>query len=285
MIKKVYDKGNKYIYKTECEHMDIKTLCQKLNIDPEVTANVLAWDEKLPYRKMEKGCRELFDPSSWDSGLHLLKDICGEDPDGMKILTVCLHCLEHTYQMYQDRSIPDQIFWDTMGFLPRFLNLHQNIYGTFGFTWAWWFPRQISLREFRIGQFEYELLDHDGVGKISLHIPSDANLQIGDIASVYPFLQRYFPEYSNADILCDSWMMVPALQELLPSSSRILKFQNQFDIQRVDEENPAFMDWIYNSREIPLEDLPENTTLQRKVKAHLLSGGKIGWALGVYKGV
>ena len=72
--------------------------------------------------------------------------------------------------------------------------------------------------------------------------------------------------------------MVPALTALLPPGSNIVQFQKQFNIKSVDEDSLAFMDWIYQSRDIAYNDLPENTSLQRKVKEHLLSGGKIGWA-------
>ena len=34
---------------------------------------------------------------------------------------------------------------------------------------------------------------------------------------------------------------------------------------------------------ISLPDLPENTTIQKAVKKHLLNGGGIGWATGIYK--
>lgn len=34
---------------------------------------------------------------------------------------------------------------------------------------------------------------------------------------------------------------------------------------------------------MPPEQLAENTSLQRKAKAYLIGGGKIGWALGKMK--
>ena len=89
-------------------------------------------------------------------------------------------------------------------------------------------------------------------------------------------------EYKNANIICESWLLVPELKKLLPEDSNIVKFQNQFIISKVDYDSPAFMDWIYSSRDIEYLNLPENTTLQKNLKKYLLSGKKFGWGYGIY---
>ncbi len=43
------------------------------------------------------------------------------------------------------------------------------------------------------------------------------------------------------------------------------------------------MEWVFKKGDIPLKDLPENTTLQRRMKAYLLQGGRVGEAFGVLK--
>ena len=44
------------------------------------------------------------------------------------------------------------------------------------------------------------------------------------------------------------------------------------------------LEWLFRvPGNTPLECLPETTSLQREVKKHLLSGGKIGTAVGVLK--
>ena len=42
--------------------------------------------------------------------------------------------------------------------------------------WGWWFPRQLSLQEFRVGCLEYEFVELEEK-MISIHIPSVANLE------------------------------------------------------------------------------------------------------------
>lgn len=264
--------------------LKLRELCEGLGLSRQVTEQVLEHDTCLEYEKMEESCRKLYSRETWEEGVRELQAACAEDPDGFRILTVMMHCLLDTYDRYQEKGISDEIFWSTMKFLTRFIDAEEKSTGAPAFRWAWWFPRQLSMQEFRVGHYEYEMIEEDGVKKISLHIPSDAVLKEGNIEIIRGFLKQYYPEYQNAQIFCDSWLLAPALQKLLPETSSILRFQKQFQVLKNDEESQGFMDWVYGSRDLKYEDLPENTTLQRNMKKYLLSGGKIGWALGVYRG-
>ena len=87
---------------------------------------------------------------------------------------------------------------------------------------------------------------------------------------------------------CESWLLSPALSPLLPENSNILKFQRAFDITSVDPEPMDVLEWVFyltgeQQKTAKLTDLPENTFLQRNMKAFLLSGGKVGIAMGQLK--
>ena len=266
----------------EEDRMDIKTLCRKLNLENDFSKEILSYDETVNYEEIQSSLDLLFHPPTWEDGVRQLQEYAGEDERGIKILTLYLHDLIKTYEMYRETGIQERIFWDTMGFIPRFVSAFKRAHGYDAFTWADWFPRQIAMCEFRIGEYEYELAEENGAKKIYLHIPEGADLGKGKIDSVYSFVKQFYPAYDGAEIYCDSWLLAPALADLLPESSNIIRFQRQFKVLEVEEESPAFMDWIYESREIPYDQLPEQTTLQRQVKKHVLSGGKIGWAKGIY---
>jgi hypothetical protein len=49
----------------------------------------------------------------------------------------------------------------------------------------------------------------------------------------------------------------------------------------VDRDNTGAIGWIYPGYREPSGQLPEDTGLQRRMKAFLLSGGKPGWAEGI----
>ena len=94
------------------------------------------------------------------------------------------------------------------------------------------------------------------------------------------FLNKYFPDWSGTDWYCESWMLSPALSELLPEHSNLIHFQKMFDLVSVDYESMAVLDWVFPGETPELDKLSENTTLQRNLKKFLLSGKKFGWAEG-----
>lgn len=264
--------------------MNIRQLCDLLRLESDFSNEILKYDKDVNYSEIEHTLHSLFHRADWGQSVKTLQEYVGEDGQGIKILTLYLHCLTETYDMYQEKGISDTIFRDTVCFISRFVKTFKEAHGYPAFVWAHWFPRQIALCEFRIGEYEYELIEQDDIKKIALHIPSDTNLKTGDINAFYPFAQVFYPEYANAEIYCNSWLLAPALTGLLPSDSNIIQFQKQFSIIETDEDNASFLNWIYPSNDIPYEKLPEKTTLQRNVKLFLLSGGKIGRAYGKYIG-
>lgn len=125
--------------------------------------------------------------------------------------------------------------------------------------------------------------------RIFLHIPAGADLSDGavdaSVAAAKAFFPKYFPDFAEAEYVCSSWMLSPALREIMPETSRVRRFSERFSVVFWEEDSPAFHDWIFPTAvTAPVEDLPESTSLQRAVKRHLLAGGKIGWAEGYWKG-
>ena len=97
------------------------------------------------------------------------------------------------------------------------------------------------------------------------------------------FFKKYFPEYADCDYICDSWMLSPYLKELLDENSKILKFQQEYEIRDVDPESRAYMQWIFRKEDADLAEVPQETSLQRRAKRWLEAGGKIGSACGILK--
>ena len=62
---------------------------------------------------------------------------------------------------------------------------------------------------------------------------------------------------------------------------RIRSFPEDFVITETFPERMDLLTWVYKRPDIPLEELPENTSLQRELKRYLLKGGKVGEAAGV----
>ncbi|MBR2054562.1 MAG: hypothetical protein IJ968_06675, partial [Clostridia bacterium] len=82
---------------------------------------------------------------------------------------------------------------------------------------------------------------------------------------------------------CDSWMMSPALEQLLPEGSKILAFQWRFQVLEENEDSMGVLEWVFPGYDEVSEHLPENTRLQRKMKKWLMEGKKVGWTRAVLR--
>lgn len=213
----------------------------------------------------------------------------GADDDGAGVLA------RHLTQAVQNRAdgpwagLPEDVWLDTMAAFTRFVEEHHRATGRYGFDRGFWTTRQVEARLFRIGTLEYELCGADGARFVDLHIPTDVHLRpdaLNDsVRRARAFLRTYFPAWGDAPMRCDSWLLSPALRDLLPERSNILRFQAAFDITESDAADDSALQWIFTLSEaqaaapIP-RDLPTDTTLRRNVAALLRRGGHVGSAVG-----
>ena len=218
-------------------------------------------------------------------------------PDGADVLIRQLAEAVESRKWGAWSRFPEEIWLDTMKCYPRFIAEHRRSYGYDGFDRGGWTVRQAGARLFRIGELEYELAEEPGETPeapsrrcVSLHIPSDAKLEPerlnASLRKARAFLAEYFPDWADLPVLCESWLLSPRLKEWLPEDAKILRFQAAFDIGETDPEDDAALEWVFRvaqGQRAGMEPaaLPEETSLQRKMKADLLAGGKPGSARGV----
>ncbi len=227
-------------------------------------------------------CRE-----KWAEAWEDLTVLLGEDPGHLRALLEELTVAARQYPKWVQAGIPLEIYRDTMAFATRYLKDGLAAYGEYCFTAGWWFPRQLALELFRLGSLEFEFVREGEAHKVFFHIPTDASLSpeaVDDsLRRLRDFIPRFFPAWEKAELILDSWLMSPLLRPLLPEDSRILAFQDRFELFSLDEDNMGAVTWVFPGPTVPLEKLPEKSSLQKKMKAFLLSGGKPGWAAGRLK--
>lgn len=266
------------------ERTEIYTL---LDVPGEVVEKLNAVAGNTPYTMTAEVKEKYLCRATAEEGHKILQEKVAPDPDGMKELYAVMELCRDVWSRYERMGISREIFAETMKLIPRFLRSHHAHNGAWHFHHGWWFWRELAMEEFRVGCLEYELVQAEGRRFISLHIPSDADMSRESIdasmADFQAFLQAYYPDWQGLAWECDSWMMSPVLQELLPENSRILAFQNRFEMLENNEDSMGVLEWVFPGYETVSEDLPENTSLQRKMKAWLLSGKKVGWTRAVLK--
>ena len=241
-----------------------------------------------------------------------LHEEIGEDPDGILMLTLQLLAVEkkreepgslwHTLTQRGDAAEEacvdsgdscisgQKIFEDTMGCFPRFVREYRHSYGHDGFDRWEWTIRQVNGTLVRLGALEFEFSPWDH--RVYIHIPGGADLSADSIADSLRqenrFAEVYEPDFEGKGLHCESWLLSPVLRQFLPEDSRILAFQNLFEVSETNPDDDAYLEWVFGlapgqMEHAVLSSLPENTSLQRSLKQYVLQGGRVGSGAGILK--
>ena len=263
--------------------MTLVELLRRIGLPEEAAEGVLAFTER-GLEGAEPLVAALTDPLHAERAERELEErLRGEKWD---VLACLLLAAARAHGEYVRLGIPEKVYEDTMRCFTRFVKEHRALTGEWGFDRGWWAWRATCLRLFRIGALEYELLSGEKRA-LSLHIPSDASLDLKACRSSHEaartFFAAYFPAYARAPVVCSSWLLHPALKELLGEESNIVRFQSLFDIVRVDDCDLSYRAFVFRRTDGDIADYPEKTTLQRRLKRYLLAGGRFGSASGVLR--
>lgn len=267
--------------------MKLEEFCQKIELPEEVTKQLLSERKNCTqedWLQYMVALRDVMENKTDDKELKTLKKMLAPDEHGIKMLMVMLEQAILTSTNFRMQSIDDAIYLDTMKCFSRFVREHYESFGFYGFDREWWTVRQLSLRLFRIGALEYELGADETHKFIFVHIPSDADLSKdvceASIRAAKEFFKTHLPEYDGLPYECESWLLSPALRDVLPENSRILEFQRMFTVDKFEEDNRDFILWIFKNPELSLEQFPETTSLQKNVKKYMRQGKSIGAGYG-----
>ncbi|MDE7220377.1 MAG: acyltransferase domain-containing protein [Oscillospiraceae bacterium] len=268
------------------EKSAVLALAEELALPEQVMGPLARAAETLPVLPL----RELAAPETAEAAWKAVTasvPIWRED-DGMAHLAAALGGACYTREVYRENGVPEDVFFATMGCFARFLRETWEITGKWVFDRGFWTWRQTGGRLFRLGTLEFEYLP--GEGALGVHIPSDAVLSREELDRSYGWAERFFSGEGRAfcrqgppvEMRCSSWLLAPALAEMLPEGSGIRRFAGDYRLCEVLEDDREFYRWLFKCvPALPTEDLPEDTSLQRAAKDHLAAGGKIGAASGV----
>lgn len=198
---------------------------------------------------------------------------------------------------YGARGIPEPVLWSTLSDLGRQVDTYYRFHGRVGFDELGWLSLHFRGLLFQLGRLQYERDVADaslarvvGCGEgedvLGIHIPEAgplaAELCDESLAMAAPFFARHVPDCSYRIGFCESWLLDEQLQEYLPASSNIVRFQRRFTLVpggRVDDD--AIVRFVFRAHQPDLDRLPQRTTLERAVVRHLREGHnwcvRTGW--------
>ena len=236
--------------------------------------------------------------------------------DDMKKLAFCFRVKEYSLtivwlivaservlELYKEKGIDEKIYWDSMMDLKyKFKECVdcKEVYGTFV---GHWYTGFYELNRFALGRFQFEnstfgvkdefvtsagVTIKKGDKTVGFHIPSSGVPLTDDIRlDAYKKAYEFFKDQRREDGLlifeCGSWLLYEGNREILPEKSNTIKFLNDFEIieskpkDKFTDAWRVFGKYGYKSAKY----WPEDSSMRKAFKTHVLNGGKTGSGHGV----
>ena len=282
----------------------VKDLCAELNVNDETLERVAPYIDKTKLSDIAPYFTGLFSRETAPTASKSIEALCNNADgrpadDGFKILAVFIVAALRSRELYKSMGIDDKIFLKTMNFIKLVPEENKFYGGRLVFDRQYWFYRHVSLTSFKLGIFEFEIRTLESgedagfpgeadIPVVAVHIPAGSVMTRENLNDAYAkaraFFTKYFPGHEYKNFYCGSWLLSPALREMLGPGSKILEFQSDFRITRYESESESCVYSLFKKRSLDdLNDFPEDTSLRRAAKKRLLAGGHIGTAYGVLK--
>lgn len=199
----------------------------------------------------------------------------------------CAHSLRY---VYKQKGWEEEVFWNSMADLRCKLMECKNVKGIWGSFVAPWFRGFFIGDRHALGRLQYEPRElkyaygkyQEGELVYNCHIPSSGpltpELVLDSLKKAYDF---YKPEDGVLKVVCSTWMLYPPMYEVYPEGSNLRAFYDLFTVLYTKESPENKNIWRIFGAETDLKKLPENSNLQRRLKAYLLEGKNMGSGYGI----
>ncbi len=209
-----------------------------------------------------------------------------------------IYCAEEAKVRHLAAGYSEQLYWDNMKDLKYKMEETHQVHGIWGVYCGPWLASFHLLKRFCLGRLQFEMcpggFDYELAGHVlhsedklvNVHIPSFGKLDYEDVLDAYSraaeFFGHLFPD-GAVWFHCKTWMLYPQVIALIPGGN-IKRFSEDYDIVYSGinpSEDDRYRVFMLPSH-VPVTEYPENSTLQRKLKAWLLEGNTMGVASGLF---
>jgi hypothetical protein len=202
-------------------------------------------------------------------------------------LYVFLATVPAVRRFHRSRGIPDDIAWATLAQLGELVDAHRRKYGQGGMNMQWWTTYHLKGIVYRLGRLQFSLaVGPEGSPHLGVHIPERGGPLLPEayddsLHRARPFFDRYFPEHGARVASGTSWMLDPQLAEYLTEDSHIIQLGRFWTLtdsepKPGDTSTPngdeSILEFVFRYNGQPLDDLPQRSSLERAVVAHLRAG-------------
>jgi hypothetical protein len=289
---------------------DAEQLLERLGVDPTDRAETLAArpdPDAHPdlWWVLDRAYHEILATMGAPVGAGLAALPATTGPVGRHLYVwLFLAVLPDVRRYHTEVGVPDDVSWDSLAALGDEMTSSRLLSGISGLDSTWGLPLVFRGASYRLGRLAFDRqrpqpdpsdhpLLHPGQSGLNTHVPAgrrrlDPAACDDSFARAREFFPNRFPEQVVA-FGCHSWLMDDQLARYLPETSNIIRFQRRFEV--FTDREPA--DWAplghlfhrrYEGSRVPdalLDELPQETTLQRAIVTHLRAGGhwynRTGW--------
>lgn len=207
-------------------------------------------------------------------------------------------CTKHLKQFYEENNLPSRYYDGLASDIISKLNECHSVKGFWGSFVATWFAAFFVLGRFAIGRLQFDVIDmpacisldgkycFNGEKAVNIHIPSGRPLRRPDVQASLEEATEFFADRFPGDSVlftCHSWLLYPGHYEMLPKESGIRQFMEEFTLIDVDIHPDGKDLWrIFHTHDHEnLDNLPQNTSLQKSYVKWLKQGKPVGAGLGI----
>ena len=280
----------------------LPTIFERLAIDEQDQQEILAaWPSPAAdldiWRSLEHAYETLIKDLGGHAPLELPGPLLDSTPTARYFFVyVYLAALADVRRLHAQRRIPDEVSWATLSDLGRNLKRDRLLLGDGGLRTSGWLRLHFRGSIYQLGRLQFNRGDatRARVGDspdasepaLDIHIPESGPLTPeacdDSLARAQPFFARHFPETPPRLGTCTSWLLDPQLADYLGPESNIIRFQRRFEL--IDESHDgdaAVLRFVFHRIAPNINDLPQRTTLERAIVAHLREGrhwrDRTGW--------
>jgi hypothetical protein len=214
-----------------------------------------------------------------------------------------------TWAFHRSKGVPEEVSWATLSDLGRHEAIHRSVVGLTGIDEPWWMTLHLRGIIFEVGRLQYTVFrlgvgpEHPrpwydqeaaerlgegfrhGDAALGVHIPSGDPLTAercqASFEQARSFFETCFPVPGRRLATFSSWLLDDQLEEYLTADSNIVRFGRAFHrVPGWGDGDSGVLTFVFRAPEADLDELPQETTLQRAVVAHLRAGRHFHWRSG-----
>lgn len=134
----------------------------------------------------------------------------------------------------------------------------------------------ISPEETVFPKSRWECYIRPGDQVLAIHIPKGADISTENLSKAIEaartIVREKYPQFKVNGVHGISWILDPKLQTMLGEHSKITGLQKRFALYPTKSNGEDVFSYVFGKKTEKLEDLPEDTSLQRKLKKLYLNG-------------